>query len=81
MSENIHHSVDEIIELAWKDNVSFDDIEATTGLKEKVVIDIMKTNLKRGSYRLWRRRVNGRKSKHSQKNNIKTGDNNADRLV
>ena len=64
-----------------KDNVSFDDIEMTTGLKEQAVIDIMKTHLKKGSYRLWRRRVNGRDSKHRQKTHFKRDQEDADRLV
>ena len=81
MSEQTDYSIDEIIELAWKDNGSFDDIEMTTGLKEQAVIDIMKTHLKKGSYRLWRRRVNGRDSKHRQKTHFKRDQEDADRLV
>ena len=35
-----------------------------TGLNEKEVIKIMRTNLKRKSYLLWRKRVRGRVTKH-----------------
>jgi len=65
--EATHH---EIIEMAWVDEVSFDAIEFQTGLSEKEVIAIMRANLKKSSYQLWRKRVYARKSKHSKKNNI-----------
>lgn len=62
-----HH---EIIEMAWADEVSFEAIEFQTGLSEKEVIAIMRANLKKSSYQLWRKRVYARKSKHSMKNKI-----------
>ena len=65
--EATHH---EIIEMAWADEVSFDAIEFQTGLSEKEVIAIMRANLKKSSYQLWRKRVYARKSKHSMKNKI-----------
>ena len=64
------NDIHEIIEMAWADEISFDAIEFQTGLSEKEVIAIMRTNLKRSSYQLWRRRVYARKSKHSKKNKI-----------
>lgn len=60
-------NVSEIIEMAWCDKTSFDDIEAITGLSEKETIDIMRGNLKPSSFRSWRRRVNGRKAKHKKR--------------
>ena len=65
--DTAHH---EIIEMAWADEVSFDAIEFQTGLSEKEVIAIMRANLKKSSYQLWRKRVYARKSKHSKKNKI-----------
>ena len=56
--------------MAWADEVSFDAIEFQTGLSEKEVIAIMRANLKKSSYQLWRKRVYARKSKHSKKNKI-----------
>ncbi|GAB5388135.1 MAG: TIGR03643 family protein [Alphaproteobacteria bacterium] len=56
--------VSEIIEMAWCDKTSFDDVYAVMGVSESEVIRIMRTNLKPSSYRLWRKRVSGRKSKH-----------------
>ena len=62
-----HYSIDEIIELAWSDKVSFDSIHQSTGLNEQEVIQIMRTHLKPNSFKLWRKRVSGRQSKHDKK--------------
>ncbi len=59
--------VSEIIELAWCDKTSFDAIKIQTGYLEKDVIKIMRDNLKASSFRLWRKRVYGRKTKHLSK--------------
>tara|TARA_B100000700_G_C14780669_1_gene731184 strand:+ start:191 stop:397 length:207 start_codon:yes stop_codon:yes gene_type:complete len=57
-------SIDEIIGMAWSDRISFEEIKKKTGLNEKEVIKIMRQNLKRKSYLLWRKRVRGRSTKH-----------------
>lgn len=57
----------EVIAMAWSDKVPFDSIELETGLSEKRVINIMRNNLKRSSFKLWRKRVSGRASKHKIK--------------
>ena len=54
----------DIIGMAWQDRVSFDEIKKKTGLFEKEVIKLMRKNLKRKSYILWRKRVKGRITKH-----------------
>lgn len=54
-----------VIELAWEDRVPFEAIERQFGLNEAAVVALMRAQLKPGSYRLWRRRVQGRKSKHA----------------
>lgn len=54
----------EVIEMAWCDETSFDAIQVQTGLMEKEVIRIMRTYMKPSSFRMWRKRVSGRKSKH-----------------
>ena len=59
-SADIHH----VIELAWRDEVSFDDITEQTGLSEKQVIATMRGHMKPSSFRIWRKRVTGRKTKH-----------------
>ena len=56
-----------IIEMAWDDDTSFDAIEAQTGLAEPQIIEIMRRALKPNSFRLWRKRVSGRASKHRAK--------------
>lgn len=56
----------EIIEMAWCDQTSFDDIKTQTGLAESEVITLMRQNLKPRSFRLWRARVSGRKAKHKK---------------
>ena len=57
-------SKNEVIGMAWADRISFEEIKKKTGLNEKEVIKIMRTNLKRKSYILWRKRVRGRSTKH-----------------
>ncbi len=57
---------DEIIGMAWADRISFEEIKKRTGLSEKDVIKIMRKNLKRKSYLLWRKRVRGRVTKHRE---------------
>ena len=59
--------IDNIIEMAWCDKTSFDSIKDQTGLAEKEVIKIMRSNLKRSSFKVWRERVYGRKAKHEKK--------------
>ena len=54
----------DVIGMAWADRISFEEIKKKTGLSEKEVINIMRTNLKRKSYLLWRKRVRGRLTKH-----------------
>lgn len=53
-----------VIRLAWADRVTFEDIEKKTGLNEAKVIKLMRSALKPSSFRLWRKRVSGRKTKH-----------------
>lgn len=53
-----------LIEMAWEDRTPFDAIERNFGLSESQVITIMRTELKRSSFNLWRKRVTGRATKH-----------------
>ena len=57
-------STEDVIGMAWADRISFEEIKKRTGLNEKDIIKIMRTNLKRKSYLLWRKRVRGRPTKH-----------------
>lgn len=60
-------NISEIIEMAWSDKISFEDIQALTGLSEKETIQVMRQNLKPSSFRLWRKRVSGRLAKHKKR--------------
>jgi uncharacterized protein (TIGR03643 family) len=60
--------IDRIIEMAWEDRTSFDVIELQFGIKENDVRKIMRSNLKESSFKLWRERVKGRKTKHTRSN-------------
>ena len=49
--------ISEIIEMALSDHISFFEIQLQYGLKEDQVKQLMRKNLKKGSYRSWRKRV------------------------
>ncbi|NCP65353.1 MAG: TIGR03643 family protein [Paraglaciecola sp.] len=53
-----------IIEMAWEDRTPFEAIKRQFGLTEPDVILLMRHQLKPSSFRLWRKRVSGRDSKH-----------------
>lgn len=62
-----HFSVDDtsrIIEMAWEDRTPFEAIENLYGLNESAVIQLMRSSLKENSFKLWRKRVTSRKTKH-----------------
>ncbi len=56
--------IDRIIEMAWEDRTPFQAIQFQFGLDEGAVIELMRRELKPGSYKRWRKRVKGRKTKH-----------------
>jgi len=57
----------DLIEMAWRDEVTFTDIEREFGIKEPEVKRIMQANLKPSSYRLWRKRVRWMKEKRKKR--------------
>ena len=59
-----YKDIDRIIEMCWEDRTPFEAIEYQFGLKEKEAIKIMRNNLKSKSFKIWRQRVYGRKTKH-----------------
>ena len=68
MKNNLNsEQINSIIEMAWCDKTSFDSIRDQTGLAEKDVIKVMRSNLKKSSFKVWRERVYGRKAKHEKK--------------
>ena len=56
--------IDRIIEMAWEDRTPFDAIQMQFGLKEEEVIRMMRRGMKSSSFKMWRARVQGRKTKH-----------------
>lgn len=64
---------DRIIEMAWEDRTTFDSILMQFGLKEQEVIDLMRSEMKASSFRMWRERVQGRKTKHEKLRNFQEG--------
>lgn len=64
-SELAPEDIDRVIEMAWEDRTPFDAIEFQFGLKEQEVIELMRRELKPQSWRRWRKRVQGRKTKHA----------------
>uniref|UniRef100_UPI00404B5A83 TIGR03643 family protein n=1 Tax=Flavobacterium sp. TaxID=239 RepID=UPI00404B5A83 len=65
--ENLNEiQIDRIIEMAWEDRTPFEAIEFQFGLKEMDVKALMRNQLKRKSYELWRKRVTNRRTKHEK---------------
>ena len=58
--------IDRIIEMAWEDRTPFEAIFNQFDINEKELKTIMRNNLKKSSFKLWRERVSGRKTKHSK---------------
>ena len=58
--------IDRVIEMCWEDRTPFEAIEYQFGLKEEQAIKIMRDNLKPNSFKVWRKRVSGRKTKHME---------------
>ena len=59
--------IDRLIEMCWEDRTPFEAIEYQFGLNEDQAIKIMRNNLKPKSYKVWRKRVSGRKTKHMER--------------
>ncbi|PWK79131.1 uncharacterized protein (TIGR03643 family) [Mucilaginibacter oryzae] len=55
---------DRIIEMAWEDRTTFDAITLQFGINEQQVIELMRREMKASSFRMWRKRVQGRSTKH-----------------
>jgi uncharacterized protein (TIGR03643 family) len=64
---------DRIIEMAWEDRTTFDAILIQFGLKEQEVINLMRVEMKPSSFKMWRQRVQGRKTKHEKLRNFQEG--------
>ena len=58
-------SISRIVEMAWEDRTAFEAIEAQFGLNESAVVALMRRQMKPSSFRMWRKRVAGRRTKHA----------------
>ena len=56
--------VSRIIEMAWEDRTAFEAIQYQFGLNQDGVIKLMRSQLKLSSFKLWRERTHGQKTKH-----------------
>ncbi|OOE89531.1 MULTISPECIES: TIGR03643 family protein [unclassified Salinivibrio] len=56
--------IDRIIEMAWEDRTPFEAIETLYGLRQDDVIALMRRELKPRSFKVWRERTRGRRTKH-----------------
>lgn len=65
--------VDRIIEMAWEDRTPFDAITFQFGISEQETIQIMRNEMKPSSFKIWRKRVQGRTTKHMKLRNFSEG--------
>ncbi len=65
--------VDRIIEMAWEDRTTFESIKFQFNLDEKQVIELMRKEMKIKSFKMWRKRVQGRKTKHQKLRTFEKG--------
>ena len=61
----VSKDIDRIIEMAWEDRTPFEAIEYQFGLRETAVIALMRKEMKASGFRMWRKRMKGRNTKHS----------------
>jgi uncharacterized protein (TIGR03643 family) len=66
MKELTIEQIDRIIEMAWEDRTPFEAITYQFKLSEQEVISLMRNQMKPSSFRMWRKRVQGRATKHQK---------------
>jgi uncharacterized protein (TIGR03643 family) len=64
---------DRIIEMAWEDRTTFEAIKMQFDLDEQGVISLMRREMKPSSFKMWRARVQGRKTKHQKLREFEKG--------
>ena len=67
--EFTEREIDRIIEMAWEDRTPFEAIQFQFGISEQDTITLMRREMKPSSFRMWRARVQGRKTKHANLRN------------
>lgn len=66
-------AINRILEMAWEDRTPFEAIDLQFGLKEEQVIALMRREMKESSFKMWRERVSGRKTKHMKQRDFVAG--------
>ncbi len=66
-------TIDRVLEMAWEDRTTFDAIELQFGLSEPQVIALMRREMQPSSFRMWRKRVTGRGTKHAARRDFIAG--------
>jgi uncharacterized protein (TIGR03643 family) len=69
------NQIDRILEMAWEDRTPFEAITFQFGVSEQEIIEIMRSEMKLSSFKMWRKRVQGRATKH-----VKLRTNDIDRF-
>lgn len=67
LEELKEEDLNRLIEMAWQDRTTFDTIFELYGLTENQVKKKMRNLLKKSSFKMWRKRVQGRVTKHKKK--------------
>jgi uncharacterized protein (TIGR03643 family) len=65
--------IDRIIQMAWEDRTSFDVIKRQFKLSPGEVIALMRREMLPSSFKMWRKRTVGRKTKHVAKRGFEIG--------
>jgi uncharacterized protein (TIGR03643 family) len=65
MPELIDADISRIIEMAWEDRTPFEAMLVQFGLNESAVVALMRLHMKPSSFRMWRKRMAGRVTKHA----------------
>ena len=65
--------IDRIIEMAWEDRTPFEAITFQFQIQEQDIIKLMRKEMKQSSFKMWRKRVQGRKTKHEKLRNFDKG--------
>lgn len=66
-------AIDRIVEMAWEDRTPFEAIALQFGLDENQVIALMRQQMLESSFKMWRKRVSGRKTKHLKQRDFTQG--------
>jgi uncharacterized protein (TIGR03643 family) len=65
--------ISRIIEMAWEDRTPFEAIELQFGLNESAVVRLMRSEMKSSSFKMWRKRMNARTTKHAALRSVEVG--------